>query len=467
MNPLIQLKNATVVVFVALAWFALSPTAQAVSPPPDGGYPNRNTAEGDFALFNADVEAGNDNTAIGFSTLYSNVGSFNTAIGSEALYSNTASHDNTATGAGALQSNTIGNENTATGSTALLRNTIGNANTATGVAALQSNTNGSQNTATAIGALALNTTGNNNTATGEAALFSNTIGNDNSATGSRALLNNRTGASNTATGRSALESNTTGHHNTANGVEALLGNTIGFNNTADGVAALLNNTTGNANTAIGSRALLNTTGSRKIGLGVGAGSNLTTGDNNIDLGNSGFAADSNRIRIGTGGTHTATFIAGIRGATVARGVPVLVSSNGQLGTLTSSVRFKEAIKSMDEASEVILALKPVTFRYKQEIDPQAILQFGLIAEEVEKVNPDLVVRDEDGKVNAVRYEAVNAMLLNEFLKEHRKVEDLKKDFQAAVARQQKQIETLTAVLQRVSAQLEVSKYAPQVVLNNQ
>jgi hypothetical protein len=477
MNPLIQLKTATLLFLVALPCFALSPTAQAVSPPPDGGCPNRNTAEGDFALFSADVEVGNDNTAIGFSTLYSNVGSFNTAIGSEALFSNTFSHDNTATGSFALHTNTIGNENTATGATALLRNTIGNANTATGVAALQSNTTGEFNTATGVAALASNRTANNNTANGYGALSDNTIGSDNTALGFEALLNNTTGGANTATGSAALASNTIGNNNTANGEAALFNNTIGNNNsatavnalsnntsgnnnTANGFEALFNNTTGNANTAYGFRALRNTTGSRNIGLGGGAGSNLTTGDNNIVIGNSGFAADSNRIRIGTIGTQTDTFIAGIRGAAVQNGLPVVVGGQGKLGTLPSSVRFKEAIKPMDNASEAILALKPVTFRYKNQTN--SMPQFGLVAEDVAEVNPDLVVRDETGEIYTVRYEAVNAMLLNEFLKEHRKNEEQ----EARIARQQKQIEALTAGLQKVSAQLEASKPAPQVVENN-
>src|SRR4029077_4345637 len=190
---------------------------------------------------------------------------------------------------------------------------------------------------------------------------------------------------------------------------------------------------------------------------------------NIDIGAPGTAGESKKIRIGKQGTQTATFVAGIRGATVASGVAVVVSSNGQLGTVTSSAQFKEAIKPMDKASEAILQLKPVTFRYKQELDPDAIPQFGLIAEQVEKVNPDLVVRDEDGKVNTVRYEAVNAMLLNEFLKEHRKVERLEctvamqeKDFKATVAQQQKQIEALTATVRKVSERVELSAPAPQI-----
>ena len=159
-------------------------------------------------------------------------------------------------------------------------------------------------------------------------------------------------------------------------------------------------------------------------MGFRAGSDLTTGNNNIDIGNAGQAGESSTIRIGRVEDHAATFIAGISGVTVAIGVAVIVDADGQLGTAPSSARFKEEIKPMDKASEAILALKPVTFRYKHELDPEGIPQFGLVAEQVEKVNPDLVARDEQGKPYTVRYEAVNAMLLNEFLKEHRKVQEL-------------------------------------------
>jgi Chaperone of endosialidase len=197
-------------------------------------------------------------------------------------------------------------------------------------------------------------------------------------------------------------------------------------------------------------------------VGAKAGYNLTNGGNNIDIGHQGVAGDARKIRIGTAGVQTATFVAGIRGVTVPSGVGVIVGSNHQLGTVQSSKRFKEAIKPMDKASKSIFALNPVTFRYKKEIDPDRILQFGLIAEDVLKVNPDLVVRDENGKVSSVRYEEVNVMLLNEFLKEHRRVEEQG----ATIAKQQKQIEALIAGLHKVSAQLELSRPAPQTVKNN-
>ena len=310
----------------------------------------------------------------------------------------------------------------------------------------------------------LNNTGANNTAIGSIALSLNTTGSSNTANGSGALLFNTTGSENTANGAFALNQNTPGSDNTANGVSALFFNTTGFANTATGAYALQSNTTGDDNTANGVVALQNnTTGSGNIALGDSAGINLTTGNNNIDIGNRGVAGDSKTIRIGKQGIQRSTFIGGISGATVPTGVAVIVDATGHLGTITSSERCKEGIKPMDEASEAVLALQPVTFRYKQELDPEGMPQFGLVAEQVEKVNPHLVARDDDGKPYTVRYEAVNAMLLNEFLKEHRTVQDLK----AAVAQQQKQIEALTSSLEKVRAQLAATKSSPQMVLNNQ
>jgi hypothetical protein len=288
---------------------------------------------------------------------------------------------------------------------------------------------------------------------GASALHNNTSGSFNIAVGQGALANN-IASENTATGAGALFSNTNGDNNTATGYSALYFNTTGFNNTANGYGALYNNTTGNYNTATGLFALFRNSGSNNIGLGSNAGLNLTTGNNNIDIDNAGVAAESATTRIGS--VQTRTFIAGIRGRTtgVANAVPVVIDSNGQLGTASSSRRFKNDIKSMDQASEAILGLKPVTFHYKS--DNTGTPQFGLIAEDVAKVNPDLVVRDDDGKIYTVRYDAVNAMLLNEFLKEHGKVREL-----------EKQVEALTAGLQKVSDELELNKPAPQTVANNQ
>ena len=262
--------------------------------------------------------------------------------------------------------------------------------------------------------------------------------------------------------------------NTATGDQALLNNTTGSDNTANGGSALRFNTTGNNNTANGALALFsNTTGSSNIALGISAGANLTTGSSNIDIGNLGVAGESATIRIGSG-NQTSTFLAGINGTAVT-GTGVVVSASGQLGVATSSARFKYEIKPMDKTSEALFALKPVCFRYKKEIDQAGTSQFGLVAEQAEKVNPDLVVRDKEGKPYTVRYDAVNAMLLNEFLKEHRKVQEqeatvaqLKSTLakkETIDAHQQEQIEALTAGLQKVSAQLEASKPAPQVVNN--
>jgi hypothetical protein len=411
---------------VLLVCFALCQMARAVVPAPDGGYPGANTAEGTNALFR--LTSGIDNTALGFQALYHNTtGNYNTAEGFRALFSNTHGAQNTATGVNALITNTTGNLNTAIGVSALFRNTGGIRNTATGVQALFSNTTGSYNTASGLQALYSNTVGNNNTANGLQALFSNTVG-----------------TYNTANGLQALYSNRTGRYNTANGVNALLSNTTGDSNTACGLNALRNNTLGGSNTALGTE----------------AGSNVTTANNVICIG------------IGGDNQSNSCYIGNIFGATIDPGSAIVVGvdSNGKLGTTPSSKRFKEEIKPMDEASEALLALRPVTFRYKS--DKESPPQFGLIAEEVAEINPDLVVRDKNGEIYTVRYDAVNAMLLNEFLKEHRRVEKLEatiewqqKSFQSKLAEQEKKIEALTTGLQRVSAQLEMSKSAPKTVLN--
>jgi trimeric autotransporter adhesin len=404
MNPLIQFKT-TLLFFITLALvcFGLLPRAQAVVPPPDGGYPGFTTAEGTKALQSLTT------------------GSANTAVGWYSLFSYTEGSFNTATGAGALLFNTA-DQNTAFGAAALLFNTTGPANTAVGVDALLNNTGPD---------------GENNTAIGAFALLSNTDGANNTANGESALRNNTIGSANTAAGEGALFSNTIAGNNTATGFQALVLNTEGENNTANGTNALYHNATGSGNVALGFR----------------AGFNLTTGDNNIDIGNEGLAGDSDAIRVGN--TQTKAFVAGISGATVPSGVTVIVDTDGHLGTIVSSRQFKERIKPMNKASEAILGLKPVTFRYKANLDPDGIPQFGLVAEDVAKVNPDLVVRDKEGKPYTVRYDAVNAMLLNEFLKARHQIDA-----------QQKQIEALTAGLQRVSAQLELSKPAPQTVKNN-
>jgi hypothetical protein len=367
----------------------LLPNAQALNPPPDGGYPGGNTAEGQNALLS--LTSGIYNTAVGLFSLTSNMeGKLNTAIGAGALLANTAD-ENTAVGAGALLSDMTGGFNTANGAFALLSNTEGTANTAFG---------------------------------------------------------DRT-----------LSENTTGTDNTANGFEALPRNDTGSSNTANGEFALLNNTSGSNN----------------IALGFAAGQNVTTANNVICIG-----ADGNNV-------DNACYIGQVFGATSSGGTAVFINSNGRLGTMTSSRRFKDEIKPMERSSEALFALKPVTFHYKKEIDRACTAQFGLVAEEVENVNPDLVVRDKEGKPYSVRYDQVNAMLLNEFLKEHKKVEELEstvakqgaviaqqqKEFQATTTRHETEIGELTARLkeqaaqiQKVNAQIELSKRTPQIV-NNQ
>jgi trimeric autotransporter adhesin len=397
---------------------------------------------------------------------------------------------NTADGLGVLTNLTTGHFNTGSGWYSLASDQTGSWNTAFGIATLYHNDSGQDNTAVGVGALFYNTIGNDNTAYGFAALFNNQGGYFNTAIGEDALSNNYEGYENTATGFNALGSNTYGVRNTAVGVEALLNNVgdlaNGNYNTAVGFQALRSSRLNNYNTAIGAAALYRSTGSANIAVGFNAGVNLTTGDLNINIGNTGLAGESRTIRIGTQEVQTATYIGGIFNAVIADGAPVLVGADGHLGTLISSARFKKDIRAMDKASEEVLALQPVTFHYKT--DSKCRPQFGLIAEDVAEVNPDLVVRDEKGEIYTVRYEAVNAMLLNEFLKEHRKVEEQqvtiaelrstvaqeRKDFEAIAAEQGQQIQALTATLkeqasqiQKVSAQIELGRPAPRTVLNYQ
>jgi len=531
----IQMKTIIrpILIIFTLLSLGLVPITQAVSPPPDGGYPGANTAEGDGALFRLSETDGSFNTAVGWLSLSSDVvGGLNTAVGAGALALNT-SHNNTATGAGALLLNTTGtgntavgaaallsniggpnqagSGNTAVGAAALLSNTVGYGNTALGGQALQSNDNGKGNTAvgaqallsniggpnqedgsgnTAVGARALrNNTATGSTAVGVDALTANTTGEGNTALGAEALKQNAEGSANTALGARALTSLIgslfSGRSNTAVGALALTSNTIGVGNTAVGgpiisgsTAALGSNTTGNGNTAIGFGALnTNTTGDSNIAVGEAAGRSLTTGNNNIEIGNEGVAGEANTIRIGTAfqpsptpaSGQDRTFIAGIYGQQPgANTLAVVCADDGKLTANASSRRFKRDIKPMDNASEAILGLKPVSFRYNN--DSTDTPWFGLIAEDVAEINPDLIARDKEGKPFGVRYDQVNAMLLNEFLKEHRKVQELEANAaqqQRNFLAQQKQIEALTAGLQKVSAQLELSKAAPQTVLNNQ
>ena len=315
------------------------------------------------------------------------------------------------------------------------------------------------NTFLGEGTLSNTTTGSFNTATGNSALFNNTEGSNNTASGVSALATNTTGNDNTAIGIGALTRNTTANSNTATGASALWGNRTGYRNTAIGGSALYRNAAGHGNTAIGSGALSKNTASNNVALGLNAGSNLTNGDGNVCIGYNvvGVAGESSTTRIGN------------IYASIASARPVYINSDGKLGTLVSSRRFKEKIKPMDESSEAILSLKPVSFRYKKEIEPNRAIMFGLIAEDVEKVDPDLVTRNDRGEAETVRYGAVNAMLLNEFLKEHRKVDEQgsrmeKRD--RVIAEQEVEIRTLASQLQKVSDQLESIKCAPRVVASS-
>jgi hypothetical protein len=353
---------------------------------------------------------------------------------------NTDGGFNSAVGAGALLSSTSASRNRAIGAAALLSNTTGSANTADGALALFSNTEGAFNTAVGDRALLTHTTGHYNTAIGASALFSDTTGTNNTATGAAALFGNTIGAFNTAMGDSALALNTIGESNTAVGFEALFRNTTGNGNTAAGYGALISNTTGHSNTALGSA----------------AGINVTTAIGIICIG----AVGQN--------VSNSCYIGQIFGQPSGDGAPVFVNAANKLGTIISSKRFKQDIMPLGETSEALLALKPVAFRYKQDIDPDRRGQFGLVAEDVEAVNPDLVVRDKEGKPHSVRYEQVNAMLLNEFLKEHRKNEEQQAtiaELKKAIARLTARDEEQAAQIQKVSAQIEVSKPAPQVVNN--
>ena len=379
-----------------------------------------NTATGASAL--SGNTTGDQNTATGFQALQNNsTGSSNTASGFYALQSNVNGGNNTASGNSALRYNTSGNFNTANGEQALLNNTTGSQNTADGGAALQSNTTGSNNTAGGYQALTSNTTGSSNTATGYQALQDNTTGGTNTANGYQALQSNTTGVNNTAGGAAALQANTTGGANTASGYSALQANTTGSENTATGWGALFANTTGGFNIALGWDALsANTTGANNIAIGVNAASNVAVGNsNNIHIGSMGLAADSGAIRLGTAGTQTSAYIAGISGVSASGGVGVYVTSTGQLGTVPSSRRFKEQITDMGESSSKLLQLRPVNFFYKPQYDDGThLLQYGLIAEEVAKVYPEMVAYDNDGQILTVKYQLLAPMLLNEVQKQN-------------------------------------------------
>jgi len=374
----------------------------------------------------------------------------------------------------------------AIGAEALANNVIGNFNMGIGFRALFMNT-GNRNSAVGAAALRDNTTASDNTAIGSTALNNNTTGEQNTAVGSASLLNNQTGNNNTAVGWNALVANTTSD-NTAVGSEAMESTTDGRFNTAVGTLALLDNLSGDFNTAIGRRALQNNLGDNNSGLGYEAGFDVTTGDNNTCLGRNscdGTTTGNNVVSIGANATgenfdnrayipniavFTQNFVAGTTAFVTVR------LSDGKLGHPVSSRRYKEDIKSMGDSSELIYKLKPVTYRYKKTPEFQSdTLDYGLIAEDVAEVDPTLAIRDGKGQIEGLRDMAIYNMMLNEFLKEHKKVEAQQAsiaDLKSTVALQQKEMQALAAQLkeqaaqiQKVSAQIEVNKPAPRTAAN--
>lgn len=380
--------------------------AHAQQPPdPVNSDANFNTAAGTNALKDliSTSTSGDNNTAIGDSALESNTsGQWNTAIGSLSLQFNSTGQANSAFGYNALNSNTTGGYNTACGFATLQYNDTGSFNTAHGSGALYYNSSGSDNTSSGYNSLAYNTTGTDNTAVGYEASEGNTVGNYVAAFGSSSLLNN-----------------TSGSYDAGFGAYSLVANTTGTGNTASGYASLRSMTTGNYNIGIGFQSLFSaTTGSSNIGIGYLAGLKVTTGNYNIDIGNQGSAGDNYSMRIGTEGAQQQTFIAGITGTKVT-GAAVYVTSSGQLGVLASSERYKTAIESLGSDTDKLMELRPVSFHLKT--DPKGAVQYGLIAEEVDKVYPELVIRDDSGKIQGVRYEELAPMLLNEVKKQQQTI----------------------------------------------
>jgi hypothetical protein len=450
-------RTPPLLITFAFVCFGLLAKAQAVVPPPDGGYPNFNTAEGQNALFS--LTTGSANTAVGWNSLFSaGAASNNTGIGAGTLALNTADF-NTAVGTAAMFLNTSGDENVAVGTAALVYNESGRDNAAVGAFALYNNIDGSYNTGVGADALVENITCTDNTAIGDAALAFNDV------TGA-GLANN-----NTAVGSVALTFNTDGDRNTAVGALSMFDNTTGSANTAMGFQTLRHNTDGSNNTAVGHEALNNSTGNANAALGSNAGGGVTNANNVICIGaNVPGENVSDSCFIGNIYSNVQPIVGTDPDS-------VTITSTGRLGRgNVSSRRYKHDIKLMDKASEALYALKPVSFRYNKEYDATQTLAFGLIAEEVAEVCPDLVGRNPEGQPESVRYEQVNAMLLNEFLKARRQIDA-----------QQKQIDALSATIQKVGAQLaaaspsggglEASKFAtrrirsggpaPQTVNNNQ
>jgi hypothetical protein len=410
----------------------------------------------------------NQNVFLGFAGNSTMSGLANTGAGAAALTANTTGAHNSALGASALSANTTGYGNSAFGYLALSANTTGVQNEAFGSGSLSANTTGIQNAAFGLAALATNTKGNSNSAFGYGALNANTTGIQNEAFGIDALIVNSTGNGNAAFGGGALAKNTTGGSssttggNSAFGNFALFANTTAGGNSAFGFGALTANSVGNDNVAFGAAALAKlTSGGGNIAVGNGAGGNLSAAESNdIYVGNSGISGESNTIRIGFIGTQTAAFIAGISGQTSPNGVEVFVNGSGQLGTVKSSRRFKHQIADMGAESDVLMKLRPVSFYYTPELDDTQTRQYGLVAEEVAEVAPQLVIFDKDGTPQTVRYHFVNAMLLNEVQKQRQLVEEQRKtneEQSGTIARQQEDIQDLAARVTRLEALLSAKR----------
>ncbi|HEX4242409.1 MAG TPA: tail fiber domain-containing protein [Steroidobacteraceae bacterium] len=439
-------RNSASLLLVTMAAGA----AYAQQPPdPVQSDSRENTAVGTSALLKLQVteSGGLQNTALGFAALGANVsGIQNAAGGSSALQFNTSGSYNTAFGSDALFSNTTGSTNTAVGIESLYSNVSGVQNSAFGAFSLYKNTTGAGNTACGIAALEDNTTGSGNTASGANALMNNGVGASNSSSGYESLYSNTTGSNNTAEGYTALYSNTTGASNTASGNHALYFNTTGYHGTGGGAETLFSNTTGNTNVGYGFEALYhNTTGSNNTAVGPSAGFNLTTGSNNVDIANEGFAGESGIIRIGAPSTQTQTFIAGIENSKVT-GSAVYVTAGGQLGVLASSERYKTAIAPMGDDTDKLSLLRPVVFHLKTE--PSGQLQYGLIAEEVARVYPALVIRNEAGTIEGVRYDELAPMLLNQVQKQQQRLEKQAELLRAQAAALDKMRGQVAEVLER-------------------
>jgi hypothetical protein len=381
------------------------------------------------------VEDAYENTAGGQDALIQHVGNPSPAVGT------------TAFGFDALGGNTTGGQSTAVGAWALAKNISGIYNDAFGEYALFNST-ASYNSAFGTEAMGLDTTGSGNAAFGFEAMYSNTTGTENAAFGYDALDQNTTGNSNAAFGGQVMAGNSTGSNNSAFGYWAMADAFTGTDNTAVGYESLLGNVRGSFNTALGDSALNhNLNGSYNVGVGASAGANISSGSNNVDISNAGTTNDSGVIRIGTAGTQTSTYIAGISGIqTGLAGAAVVIDANGQLGTISSSRRYKQDIEPMGDASERLFKLRPVKFHYKQpDANGNKPLQYGLIAEEVAEVFPELVVYNKDGRPETVAYQLLAGLLLNELQKEHQKVEAATaelRDERAELATERKEIDAM-------------------------